>query len=340
MAKSRPTRKTGDVAAPLVSKLVDQFAFSKCVEDLPTLRTEILARIPDATDSSKSIADPGEVDRVFNDLRRKLDEGIQQDRYARSMAFREPLSRIAQWERLVHGIAQLRALQASEGDAITAFIRFATKALHLTNDALSWFPDVDAEQPEACWATAPEREALASVVSPGGVTTFHETLYARAVASARERGEAPFALPKLERIEKGLTRLGEILRDGSTTNLIGTDVGQEIGAAICHALVLIQVDSKKAHPLATNADEAVLLNGGRRNATVRELMALTGLTEYQIRGKVRRALNGELPEGVDFPKSDNVFLIANAGPGQPKTEYRITGIWPVLFRPVEKKIEP
>lgn len=323
MTTNRRKATETDIDLP---SLIDQFAFCKTTDDLPALRNEILSRIPAAVESYRSIADPGAVDAVFESLRQKLDEGLSQDRNTRSIAIRTPLGRIAQWEQTVAGIDRLRQLMKADGDAITTFIRFANTAFHLADDVLAWFPDPDSTGRETGWATAPERESLAQIVSPGGVIAFHDTLYARAVASARERGEPAFALPKLERIQKGLSRLGQLLRDGSATSLIGTDVGQELSEAICDAFVLVDNTPTQGQP--TSALEAIQQNRSPW-ATVNQLVPLLGWKQSKsaLRSRLLNLRNSSLAPRLH---PGDVHPVNPRNPDGEKT-YSIMAVWKALF---------
>ena len=348
MAKRKKSAKRTSKATEAPSRdiltLLMAYEREKNTDALPELRDQILKALPEAMEACKRIAESAEVDDVFGEVVLQLEAGLELDRYERRLPLQGTTSKIAQWLRFDNRVQYLKALKTADGDPINHFVQFASVAFHLADDALTWFPEKDpfkyAEwqvrngiRTAAVWATPAERSVLSDVISPGGVIRFHETLFGRASQAARDRGEGGFALPKLERIEKGLKKLAEVLRDSSQTSLFGMDIGQDLGEAICDAHVLVQISGK---PQSVMSAEEAFVKNGRSFATVKELASLCGQSESAVRSCLHRAKKKPVESGEGLMAGLDDHDSPEPRPHSPRIEYRIHKVWPILHANIRK----
>jgi hypothetical protein len=313
-------------------QLVEKYVKTKDENELPPLRMQIAAILPEARKLCLEVGEVGEVEAAFQGLEAGLSKQDDTGWFTRHQKLREPHGRIACWENFRRRLLFLRALKQSTGDPIAAFVRFATEVLHLADDVCQWFPERQPTREElegAAWFCCPkERGLFSEELAPRVTRDLHTTLYFRAVQASRERGEAPFAIPKLERLDKALKAVAGLLRKLCvSTSIIATPAGMELMEAVNEAVILVE---RKSKPKPLHSAEEACKRLGKEWATAKELGAIIARSDASIRSTVNRQLKKLGGHELGAFKSLNVRPFPTPGPGMPKQEYRIVGIWPLL----------
>jgi hypothetical protein len=258
-----PARRPSAAAEPAridaldsLSNQLEQFVRSRDVAERARLKSSILELSGSAERICASWGDPDDVSSAFANLTKAIDND-DEGGAARLTRITPTHSQIACWREFRKGMNRLRELSRSSAGAINVFLAYCTLALNLAEEVCHWFPFrvpksdgvlTDRRTLEDGWTIPVEHGLLAEEISPRVVSDRRNTLLARAVDRVRSLGESRVAIPKLQRAQRALDRLGASLRKGISSGIIASKSGRELAAAIDDAGVLLETKSKKPAP--------------------------------------------------------------------------------------------
>ncbi len=329
-------------------RLVELYLQSGDPAERLDLGKQIGAAIPEAKRACTEIGEEADVAKVFSELSAGLAAVDDGDPIARRMRLIGPLGKIAAWRVHRDGLIRLRAWSTYAGDAVTAFVGFASDVLRLADHASCWFPGRDPGNadhyldrdghPVAVWCTCPKESALlAKEIIPPIIKDIRQTLIARAMAEVRGRGEASFALPKLERTQRALTQLGADLCSGAGRCISRTSTWLELADAVNEAMLLTASPAsgkRECEPAKTAAEACTRLH--KEWATIAELSTVMCCSESAIRSRISRSRQKKGAEGRGPILAADIHVIRDTRPGMPRVEYRIRGVWHILSSNVRK----
>lgn len=247
MANRKTKRRHNKSHDDSIHDLLDAFERCHCASDLPSIRDQVVAAMPEAKEACLKVAQPDAVDATLEAIAGVMAAAIEADMGAveRVTAMQSARRMLAPWMHLSRLVCRLQAPDSKAGDPIAAFVRHAIVA----RDAAVYVVEAIGAAPSSCDDESPgycvphEWAVIADVIAPPVIQNVANTPFHRAMQAARRRGELQVALDLLTPIDKALSDLAQLLRTGDDAqSLFGSPFVQRLNDAISEAMVLVGGD--------------------------------------------------------------------------------------------------